>query len=68
MLTKEQYEDAQRLMRSYLAVGPAPGSRYAQRVVELRVLIDEYERECGLLTHADIQARLDRRKTASERT
>lgn len=61
MLTKEQYEDAQRLLQSYMAVNPAPGSRYAQRIEELRMLVEQHERAAPL-THQDIQARVNRKR------
>lgn len=53
MLTQDQYEDALRIARSYANLGPAPTSRYGQRLALLRTLIDEYERAHHLpLTHS----------------
>lgn len=71
MLTKEQYLHAGRLVASYLVVAPAPDSRYGRRLVELLALIEEYEIAQGheiahglssMLTHADIQARVDAKR------
>lgn len=60
MLTKDQYESALRMAQSYMSVDPTPDSRYGQRLWELLTLIREYER-AQKHTHADVQARIDRK-------